>query len=78
MNYYFGPLSREYCVYFYYLSVIFGLMFAFTAMSAIYVMMFHSRKVNKMFIVNTVLVLSNLFLGYFANRLLNTMCVRSV
>jgi hypothetical protein len=31
-----------------------------------------------MFIINSLLVLSNTFLAYLANRLLNTMCVKSI
>jgi len=78
MDKYFGPLPREYCVYFYALSIIFGLIFVFSVMSIAFFIVMHFKKVNAMFIVNSVLVLFNTFLAYIANRLLHTMCVKSV
>lgn len=78
MERYFGPLPREYCVYFYALSVIFGVMFATSAISIAYFMITHIKKVNTMFVINSVFILLNSFLAYLANRLLHTMCVRSI
>ncbi len=78
MDKYFGPLPREYCVYFYALSVAFGIMFVMTAVSIGYFMITHVKKVNTMFIINAIFVLLNSFLAYLANRLLHTMCVKSV
>ena len=78
MNKYFGPLPREYCVYFYFLSIIFGIMFVFSAISIAYFMVMHFKKVNAMFVSNALLVLTNTFLAYIANRLLHTMCVKSI
>ncbi len=78
MERYFGPLPREYCVYFYALSIIFGVMFATSAISIAYFMITHIKKVNTMFVVNSVFILLNSFLAYLANRLLHTMCVRSI
>jgi len=78
MDQYFGPLPREYCVYFYALSIVFGIMFAMSAVSIAYFMITHIKKVNTMFIVNSVFILLNSLLAYLANRLLHTMCVRSI
>ena len=78
MDKYFGPLPREYCVYFYALSIVFGVMFAISAVSIAYFMITHIKKVNTMFIVNSILILLNSFLAYLANRLLHTMCVKSI
>ena len=78
MERYFGPLPREYCVYFYALSVIFGILFVTTAVSIAYFMITHIKKVNTMFVINSVFILLNSFLAYLANRLLHTMCVRSI
>jgi hypothetical protein len=41
-------------------------------------MVMNSKKVNSMFIVNSIMVLLNSFLAYLANRLLNTMCVKTI
>ena len=78
MDKYFGPLPREYCVYFYVLSIIFGITFVLSAISIAYFMIMHFKKVNAMFVSNSFLVLINTFLAYIANRLLHTMCVKSV
>lgn len=78
MDQYFGPLPREYCVYFYALSIIFGVMFVFSALSIAYFMLMHMKKVNTMFIVNSFFVLLNTLLAYLVNRLLHTMCVKSI
>jgi len=78
MDQYFGPLPREYCVYFYALSIVFGIMFAMSVVSIVYFMITHIKKVNTMFIVNSVFILLNSFLAYLANRLLHTMCVKSI
>jgi hypothetical protein len=78
MDKYFGPLPREYCVYFYFLSIIFGLIFASSALSIAYFMIMHFKKVNTMFVINSLMLLFNTFLAYIANRLLHTMCVKSI
>ena len=78
MDQYFGPLPREYCVYFYALSIIFGVMFVFSALSIAYFMIMHLKKVNTMFLVNSFFVLLNTLLAYLVNRLLHTMCVKSI
>jgi hypothetical protein len=76
MNSYFGPLGQEYCVYA--LSIIFGVTFVFSALSIVSFMVLHHKKVDVMFIVNAALVLFNSFLAYLANRLLHTMCVKTI
>jgi hypothetical protein len=78
MDAYFGPLGQEWCVYFYILSIIFGVMFVFSALSIASFATMNFKKVNLMFVVNSGLVLFNIFLAYLANRLLNTMCVRTL
>ena len=78
MDRYFGPLPREFCVYFYALSVLFSAMFVTSVLSIAYFMVTHIKKVNAMFIVNSLLVLLNTFLAYLVNRLLHTMCVKSI
>ena len=78
MQTYFGPLSREYCVYFYALTIISGIVFALTALSVVYTLIMHFKKVNTMFVANSTVLLVNMFLIYISNRLLHTMCVKSI
>ena len=75
---YFGPLPREYCVYFYALSIFFAVMFVSSFLSIAYFMVTHIKKVNTLFVVNSIFVLLNTFLAYLVNRLLHTMCVKSI
>ncbi len=78
MDKYFGPLPREYCAYFYVLSIASGIIFVSSILSITYFMVNHTKKVDMMFIVNSSLILLNTFLAYLANRLLHTMCVKSI
>ena len=78
MDKYFGPLPREYCIYFYFLSVVFGFIFVFSVISIGYFIIMHHKKVNTVFISNSLLILTNTFLAYISNRLLHTMCIKSI
>jgi len=78
MDAYFGPLGKEYCVYFYVLSIIFGVTFVLSAISIGSFIVMHSKKVDSMFVANSFLILFNTFLAYLSNRLLNTMCVKTL
>jgi hypothetical protein len=78
MNEYFGPLGKEYCTYFYVLSIIFGVTFVLSAISIASFILMHGKKVDVMFILNSFFILFNSFLAYLANRIMNTMCVRSL
>jgi len=78
MDKYFGPLPREYCVYFYALSIFFGFVFIVSLGSFLAVLVFNFKKMNAMVIVNGIMVLINAFLAYLVNRLLHTMCVKSI
>lgn len=78
MTTYFGPLGKEYCIYFYVLSIVFGFLFALSVISIVSFAIMNFKKVNSMFIVNSLMVLLNTYLAYLANRLLHTMCIRSI
>ena len=78
MNEYFGPLGKEYCTYFYVLSIIFGVTFVLSAISIASFIVLHHKKVDAMFIVNSFFILFNSFLAYLVNRIMNTMCVKSL
>ena len=75
MEYLFGPLDKGYCVYFYYLSIIF---FAIFAISFFLVVVNLLSKKKSMSFTSIYLVLTQPFLMYFINRLYYSMCVRSL
>lgn len=79
MKMYFGPLDLkpEYCLYFYYLSVVcfvFSVIFSLGLVGLV----FSKYRSNKWgLVLNSItLVLSTVF-SYFANRVLYTMCMSS-
>jgi ABC-type multidrug transport system permease subunit len=78
MTTYFGPLSREYCAYFYFMSILFFLFFILSIIGVLSAIFMKGKKVDFMFIVNSFMLILNTLLAYFVNRLLNTMCNGSV
>jgi hypothetical protein len=78
MNDYFGPLGKEYCYYFYILSIIFGVTFIFSALSIASFIIMNHKKVDSMFVINSFFILLNTFLAYLVNRIMNAMCVKTL
>ena len=78
MNTYFGPLGEEYCVYFYALSIFFGIAFVLTLISTVTYMFMHVNKINMSFLMHTFFILLNSFLAYLVNRLLQSMCMKAM
>jgi hypothetical protein len=56
----------------------FGILLALSAVSMAIYIVTHLNKLRMPFVINGMLVLFNLFLGYIANRLLHTMCVKAI
>ncbi len=78
MNTYFGPLGEEYCIYFYALSIFFGIAFVLSVISVVTYMFTNVNKINMTFLMHTFFLLLNSFLAYLVNRLLHTMCMKSI
>ena len=78
MNTYFGPLGEEYCVYFYALSIFFGIAFVLTVISVVTYMLMHFNKINMNYIMHAFFLMLNSFLAYLVNRLLHSMCMKSM
>jgi hypothetical protein len=72
----FGPLSKQFCAYFYYLSIINYFVFVFLLLSMLYIGIF-KRKDGAFYLQ---MVMTALLYGimYFQNRLLHSMCVNSL
>ena len=77
MDTFFGPLPKKYCLYFFWLSVIFFVMLVFSILSVVTFAVTNPKKVTTQFIINAVLVWVNTGLIYMFYRLLNTMCLNS-
>jgi hypothetical protein len=80
MESYFGPLNLkpEYCLYFYYVSVAFFIMFSLSSLGFLAYIMKNLKKVKTGYLVNSISLLLSTFISYFANRVLYTMCVTSL
>ena len=77
-EFFLGPLTQETCVYFLFLTIIFLILLLFTLFTEILYIIKNFRHMNIRMFSNTILLLCNLFLGYFVNRLFYTMCSKSL
>uniref|UniRef100_A0A6C0EQX8 Uncharacterized protein n=1 Tax=viral metagenome TaxID=1070528 RepID=A0A6C0EQX8_9ZZZZ len=79
LNNYFGALSKDYCVYFYALSILFFILFIISSVSiGLSLIKKPSEVLDLKFLIKSTVVLSYTFIPYLVNRLLHTMCVNSV
>ena len=74
MDYLFGPIGKEYCMYFYFLSVFAYILFIMALVSVM--MMAMKGKVKNM--LNAFIVVFQPFLLYFVNRIFYSVCVNSL
>jgi hypothetical protein len=75
---YFGPLSKNSCIYFQFLTILF---FILLIVALFFELVFVFRKFNQLntkIFTSGILLLFNLFIAYFVNRLLFTMCNKSL
>jgi len=77
MNYFFGPLPKEYCLYYYFLAVISAVIFVLTFLSFV-ILVVKSKKIKAGMWLGMFNTLLSIFIGYFVSRLLYTMCVKSL
>ena len=77
MNSYFGPLGRDYCLYFLFMSMFFFVMIILGIIGIIGALVSKGKKIDTLFLVHSIMLLLNAVLAYFVNRLLNTMCMNS-
>ena len=75
-DYYFGPLSRKYCVWFYWLSVIGFVMLILLLISATIFLFTNKRGMNTSLVYSIIQSALFYLVVYFQNRLLYTMCVK--
>ena len=69
----FGPLGKEYCIYFYYLSIM-G-MFLLTLLLASTLVTGITKRKNMEFYMQMLSIAIGYFFFYFQNRILYSMCV---
>jgi len=74
----FTPLDKKYCNYFYYMSVITYCVFIFMVLFFAWCLVFKSKKIDIYICLNTISIIISSFLAYFVNRLMYSMCIRSL
>lgn len=74
----FGPLDKSACVYFLLITVLFFITLILILGSELIFAFQNFSKLNFRVVTNGVLILFNIFVAYFVNRLLYTMCTKSL
>jgi hypothetical protein len=75
---FFGPLTKDACVYFYFLTLLFFFILVLTIFSGIFIVINKRKEINFKLALQGVALFCNVFLLYFVNRLLHTMCIKSL
>ena len=78
MSSYFTPLNKDACVYFLFLSMFFFAILVFTLVTEVIFIVKNFKKLSLNSFSSGILVLFNVFIAYFVNRLLYTMCSKTL
>lgn len=78
MQNFFGPLDKNSCVYFLIISGIFFVLLVIAIFSQLFWLVKNYKRVNFAMVTGGIVMLFNIFLAYFVNRLLYTMCNKSL
>jgi Na+/proline symporter len=78
MSNFFGPLDKSVCAYFLIVSVIFFIALIVVSIGEILFLMKNYSRMDLRMITVGVLLLFNVFLAYFVNRMFYNMCTRSL
>jgi len=69
-----SPLGSEYCDYFYYLTMINLILLVYVIFVALYIFIFEKKKDSLFHVILSILPI---FISYFTNRLLYSICIGS-
>ena len=75
---FFGPLDKSWCGYFLIVSIIFFISMIILLFNELYFIVTNMNKLNFRLISGGIIILFNVFIAYFMNRLLYTMCTKSL
>ena len=73
-----GPLDKNACVYFFAWTMFFFVILVIAFIAEIFVLFRDFKSLSRMNIIGGIFMLFNIFLAYFVNRLLYTMCNKSL
>lgn len=72
----FGPLGKNFCLYYYFLSVIGFVLLVFIAISTLYIGI--TKRKDGAFYLQMFMISFVYIMLYFQNRLLHSMCINSL
>ena len=75
---YFSPLDKGACVYFLIISVLFFISLIVVFLAEVFFVFKNYKSVDFKLVSNGVIMLFNIFVAYFVNRLLYSMCTKSL
>jgi len=78
MTSFFGPLDKSACVYFLIISVLFFISLVLLFATEIYYLIKNFGNIKFRNVGNGLIILFNMFIAYFVNRLLYTMCNKTL
>ena len=78
MTNFFGPLDKGACVYFLIISVLFFVSLVILLATEVVYIIKNFGKLNFRSVSSGLIILFNIFIAYFVNRLLYTMCNKSL
>jgi len=73
----FGPLDEKYCTYFLVFSAVCLVIFVLMFLTEVRYILLNYNKLNFRVLFSGVLILFNVFLAYFTNRLFYMMCLKT-
>ena len=73
-----GPLDKNACVLYYGFTLFFFLLLLLAFISHMYILFKNPKLVDMNHIVSIIVMLFNIFLAYFSNRLLYTICNKAL
>ena len=73
-----GPLDKSSCTYFLITTLLFFFVLVLTLIGEFVYTVMNFKKINRSNLISGILILFNVFLAYFVNRLLLTMCRKSL
>ena len=77
-NLFFGPLNKNACFYFYFLSAFFFFLLVITLVADLLFLVRRSKELNIRVFTSGLLLTFNVFVAYFVNRLLYSMCSKTL
>lgn len=74
----FGPLTQKYCQLYYWFMVFWAVMFVFVVAGMIMAFLRRPRGISLRHVLSALMSILNVFIIYLINRLMYSMCVRSL